>query len=217
MNNIVSMQQVRGDTFSISTDELLGLVKKEDFCIISGKIEITRDLALKLFAVTKIDTYSVSLQQVVANNNIETIYICKATVSRKGKSADGLGACSTKEISERGGGRIHHDALATAETRAYKRAIEAVVGLPFINELILKLFGSYDASNAHENAPKPKFPISPEDFLIKIMDAKALPHLYNIWEKYKDNLPTYSVDDKNAIIRAKNAKKEELSHDRKGN
>ena len=208
--SIVSLEKVRDETFEVSTDELIGsIVSKDDFVVINNKIEPKRDLALKLFTATRIESYHVELQQVVSSEK-ETVYVCKATVSRKGKVAEGMGACSTKEISDRGGGRIHHDALATAETRAYKRAIEAVVGLPFINEIILKLFGSYDAVKGVE-ADTPS--ITPDEFIQKIREAKAIPHLKNIWTKYQSNLKTYTSQDRESVVFEKNKRKEELSNE----
>ena len=215
MSNMISLEKVRGEIFEISTDELIGsIVSRDDFVVINDKIEPKRDLALKLFTATRIESYNVELQQVVSSEK-ETVYICKATVSRKGKSAEGMGACSTREISDRGGGRIHHDALATAETRAYKRAIEAVVGLPFINEIILKLFGSFDAVKGVE-ADSPS--ITPDEFVLKIKEAKALPHLKNIWTKYQGNLKTYTAEDRERVVFEKNKRKEELhSEQHRGN
>ena len=208
--SIVSLEKVRDETFEVSTDELIGsIVSKDDFVVINNKIEPKRDLALKLFTATRIESYHVELQQVVSSEK-ETVYVCKATVSRKGKVAEGMGACSTKEISDRGGGRIHHDALATAETRAYKRAIEAVVGLPFINEIIMKLFGSYDAVKGVE-ADTPS--ITPDEFIQKIREAKAIPHLKNIWTKYQSNLKTYTSQDRESVVFEKNKRKEELSNE----
>lgn len=210
MTNIVSIENIRKETFSVSPDELVGsVVKKEDFTVINGKIEPTRDLALKLFSVTKIEDYTCELQQVVSNEK-ETVYIVKAIVSRQGKKAEGLGACSTAEIDKRGGQtRHHHDALATAETRAYKRALEAVVGLPFINEIILKLFGGYETPKG-EKKETPQ--ITPDEFINKINEAKALQHLKNIWIKYGANLKLYTPQERLEVETAKNRKKEELLH-----
>ena len=211
MSNIVSLEKVRDETFEVSTDELIGsIVSKDDFVVINDKIEPKRDLALKLFTATRIESYRVELQQVVTTDK-EVVYTCKATVSRKGKVAEGLGACSTREIENRGsGGRIHHDALATAETRAYKRAIEAVVGLPFINEIILKLFGSFDAGKG-DKVDTPS--ITPDEFIQKIREAKAIPHLKNIWTKYQSNLKTYTSQDRESVVFEKNKRKEELSNE----
>lgn len=205
-NNIIALEKVKGDTFVVSPDELIGsIVTKQDFVSIQGKIEPTRDLALKLFSVTKVDDYTCELQQVVSNEK-ETVYVVKATVSRQGKKAEGLGACSTTEIDKRGGQtRHHHDALATAETRAYKRALEAVVGLPFINEIILKLFGGYETSKKKETQ------ITADELIKKIMETKTLSQLKNIWEKYiATNIKTYSTDDAEKIRKAKDKKKAEL-------
>jgi hypothetical protein len=209
MSNIVALNDIRQETFAVSPETLIGsVVKKEDFAIINGKIEPTRDLALKLFAVTKIDDYTCELQQVV-NTEKETVYIVKATVSRQGKKAEGLGACSTAEIEgrKRGDSRSHHDALATAETRAYKRALEAVVGLPFINEIILKLFGGYETPSGQKKETQS---ITPDELIQKIKEAKAMAHLKNIWQKYSANIMTYSTADAERVRQVKEQKKKEL-------
>lgn len=52
------------------------------------------------------------------------------------------GACSTEET-KKSHARAYHDACAVATTRAMKRGLEAVIGLPFINTMIKELFGGY--------------------------------------------------------------------------
>jgi hypothetical protein len=206
---IIKLDKLREGVFSLSTEEILdSVVRKEDFVIINNKIEPTRELALKLFAVTKIENYTCELQQVVSNEK-ETVYIVKATVSMHSKKAEGLGACSTLEIDHRAVDkrtgqpkeqtRHHHDALATAETRAYKRALEAVVGAPFINEIILKLFGGYEIKGEKKDTPS----ISPSEFKEKMKNAKALTHLKNIWNKYSKNLLLYTKEEREELVKLK--------------
>jgi hypothetical protein len=130
----------------INVEALVGrVVTREDFAEIDGKIEPTRDLALKLFNIAKLnyDTQLVNMMPVGS-----TILIAvKARVYQDNRAskkvAEGLGGCTTEETA-RSGKRAYHDALARAETRAFKRALEAAVGLPFINQLILRLFGAYE-------------------------------------------------------------------------
>lgn len=181
------------------------VITKEDFAIIDGKIEIKRDLALKLFALAKL-SYDTQVISSNAVNNAEVVYIVKAKVYKGDeKVAEGLGACSTKEVK---GSRIHHDALARAETRAFKRALEACVGLPFINEITLRLFGGYETRGGEK---KETPALSPEDFIFKIREATHIAHLQNVWTKYQANLMLYEKHDADRVRAAKEKRKQELS------
>lgn len=138
----------------VTTDEIINMkdvlkviVKEKDFAMIKDNIEITRDFALKLFKLGKL-SYDAEIQQVEHDGDFMVMMI-KATVSKNGQKAVGFGACSTEETAQKkSGARGIHDALATAETRAYKRALEMIVGLPFINEVILQIFGTYQNKKA---------------------------------------------------------------------
>ena len=175
------------------------VIKKDDFVTINGKVEITRDLALKLFHLAKLSYDTQVVSTTVNTQKGETVYVVKAKVYKESeKVAEGLGACSTAEVQ---GSRVHHDALARAETRAFKRALEACVGLPFINQVIERFFGAYEVEQTT---------ISAEEFVRKIREAKALPHLKNIWEKYKANLNSYSQQDRERVIMEKENKKLEF-------
>jgi len=202
MSNLVKLEDIRREVFSLSPEELIGsIVKKEDFAIINNKIEPTRDLMLKLAAVTKTKSLDTQLVNVTVKGQ-DTIYVFKAVITIGNKTASGHGACSTAEITgkRKGDSRAEHDAMATAETRALKRAFEEAVGLPFINEIILKLFGGYETPKGEK---KETPVISADDFIAKMREAKALPHLKNIWTKYQKNLLTYSEEDKERVIKAK--------------
>jgi hypothetical protein len=206
MSNIVRLDDIRREVFSLSPDELIGsIVKKEDFAIINNKIEPTRDLMLKLAAVTKTKNLDTQLVNVTIKGQ-DTIYIFKAVITIGNKTASGHGACSTAEITgKRKDSRAEHDAMATAETRALKRAFEEAVGLPFINEIILKLFGGYETP-AGEKKETPA--VTPDEFIEKLKTAKAMPHLRNIWMKYQKSLMTYSEEDKERVIKAKEEMKQ---------
>lgn len=209
MSNIVALDTVRKETFTVSPDELIGsVVKKEDFAVINGKIEPTRDLMLKLSSIARVSKLDTHLEQAVVKGN-QTIYIFKAVIVLNNKEYSGHGACDTSEIAGKHSSRLEHDAMATAETRSIKRAFEAAVGLPFINEIILKLFGGYETPKGEKkNTPQ----ITPDEFIKKIREAKAMPHLKNIWVKYAANLKLYSQQDRERVEIAKELKKEELSH-----
>lgn len=125
----------------------------KDFALIpnaGGKlVEPTRDLAMKLIAYFDLsyDTELISKEDKKLKNSkgqtmTGVMYTMKATVStREGVSSSGHGMASTLESHTVG--REDHDAMARAETRALKRAIEGRVGLPMINQIILKMFGGF--------------------------------------------------------------------------
>jgi len=212
---VIKLEDLRERVFSLSPDELINsIVKREDFVVVNGKVEPTRDLMLKLSAVTKTSSIDTQLVNVTVKG-IETIYIFKATITIGEKTASGHGACSTAEVTEKKGdnSRVEHDAMATAETRALKRAFEEAVGLPFINEIILKLFGCYEIKGEKKETPS----ISPSEFKDKMKNAKALPHLKNIWNKYSKNLLIYKKEEREELVKLKEEMKKilkEREHDR---
>lgn len=112
-------------------------------------VEPTRDLAMKLIAFFDL-SYDTELvykeEKKIKNSKGQTLtgimYTMKATVqTREGVSSSGHGMASTLESHTVG--REDHDAMARAETRALKRAIEGRVGLPMINQLIMHMFGGF--------------------------------------------------------------------------
>lgn len=209
----VPLEKIRSEVFNLTPEELIGaVVKKDDFAVINNKIEPTRDLILKLSAVTKTSNINTELVNVTVKGDA-TIYIFKATITIGEKTTTGHGACSTDELmARRKDTRVEHDAIATAETRALKRAFEEAVGLPFINELIMRLFGGYEKEKEKEQKEQaiPEHHISAQELIEKIREAKAMPRLKNIWEKYKGNLQHYSHEDALRVRQEKERKKEEF-------
>lgn len=111
-------------------------------------MEPTRDLAMKIIAFFNL-SYDMELLEVKGvkkrsskSSRTYTQYTMKATVTAPdGATASGHGIASTEQSYTEG--REEHDAMARAETRALKRAIEGRVGLPMINQLIMHFFGGY--------------------------------------------------------------------------
>jgi hypothetical protein len=196
----------------INAEALIGtVVTKEDFCVIDGKIEPKRDLALKLFNVAKL-SYDTQLLSTTPMGSIIVIAV-KARVYQDTRAAkkvaEGLGGCTTEETRS-SGQRAYHDALARAETRAFKRALEAAVGLPFINQLIVKLFGRYEV----EVEEKRKGWIAEEDFLRVLkgyIDQKVnVPQLENWGKECADLAGLLSEEGKTQLRRHYAARKERL-------
>jgi len=50
--------------------------------------------------------------------------------------------------------------------------------------------------------------VTPDEFIAKLKEAKAVPHLKNIWTKYQKNLMTYSDEDKQRVIKVKEEMKQ---------
>lgn len=153
--------------------ELLSIIHPPtDFALIPKQgfrgVEPTRDLTLKLLAFFgySIDTQIVEkaveekkLGKMTESTKRIVRYTVKAVVSdpRSGRSASGHGICGTDGSSINTAGREDHDALSVAETRAIKRAIEGLCGLPLINQLILHYYGKFTLRVDEANEVNKKF------------------------------------------------------------
>ncbi|MEM2265299.1 MAG: SWIM zinc finger family protein [Candidatus Hadarchaeales archaeon] len=132
----------------LSPRELVGkVVAKEDFVTIGGKVEITRSLALKLAALAQLSATS-ELLHFDADRAVVRVRL--ATL--QGRTVEALGACDRDELPPEDR-RSVHDVISRAETRAFKRALELAIGLPFINELIAQLFPQPQTNQAR---PQPQ-------------------------------------------------------------
>jgi hypothetical protein len=124
-----------------------------DFCLIRRNVEITRNFALK---AVKLGSYG---YEVVRRDYVTTGTVIHVAVDVKvwaagdpGRWITESGGCSTAEVEakakkDRKGTpeRAFHDALGIAITRALKRGLEGLVGLPFINIMIKEIFGAFEA------------------------------------------------------------------------
>jgi hypothetical protein len=212
------------DVVSSDIGDLAGIVSKNDFVRIDGKIEIKRDLALKLFSLSKL-SYEVSMLPARVIDK-EMIYYAKAKVffNNDSKTIEALGTSSTKEINCKGG-REHHDALARAETRAFKRALEMAVGLPFINQLIERVYssngnGGKGSGQKRNNkvALQPGYKKVEPGFLVKkIYEAKSITDLNKLLERYRDSFDSYPEKVKDAVYAAKELRVKKLRAGKRGN
>lgn len=117
-----------------------------DFCLIRSKsgqqnIEPTRDFCLKAVSVFELN-YEVVGEPTIYEKGNDTYVSRDVKVSIGDRYIIESGGCSTKETSS-SGSRAFHDALAKSVTRAMKRGLEALVGLPFVNMMIKEAFGTY--------------------------------------------------------------------------
>ena len=216
------------DVVSPDIGDLADIVSKDDFVRINGKVEIKRDLALKLFSLSKL-SYKVSMLPARVADD-EMIYYVKAKVflNDDSKTIASLGSCSTREIDCKNG-REHHDALARAETRAFKRALEMAVGLPFINQLIERVYstngnGSKGSGQKRNGYPKNKVALQPgykkvEPGLLvkKIYEAKSITDLNKLFDRYRDSFDSYPDKVKDAVYSAKEQRIKKLRAGKRGN
>ena len=128
-----------------------------DFCLVEGKIEPVKGFCLKCIKVAGLSVESESppvIQPVKLRDGGDDTMI---TVSVSIASADGprftlWGGSSIRECDNNGRNRrAIHDALARAQTRALKLAVETAVGMPFVNAILFQLFGGYEVRNAPED------------------------------------------------------------------
>jgi hypothetical protein len=215
------------DVLSPDIGDLAGIVQKDDFVNIGGKIEIKRDLALKLFSLSKL-SYEVSMlpARIIGD---EMIYYAKAKVflNDSSRTIASLGSCTTKEIDCKGG-REHHDALARAETRAFKRALEMAVGLPVINQIIERVYssngnGSNSSGQKKNGHPRKNVALQPgykkvePGFIVKeIYAADSITDLNMIIDRYKNSFDSYPEKVKDAVYAAKELRVKKLRSGKRG-
>ena len=122
-------------------------IHNRDFCFILNKktgsksIEITRDFALKTLHLAQLNYAPVSKQFVEHGNDLHVAADVKVW-DDEGEITE-TGGCSMSEVDKRKSQHPFNDMITVATTRALKRGIEAKTGLPFVNLLILELFGGY--------------------------------------------------------------------------
>lgn len=108
-----------------------------DFCIIEGSIAITRNFALKLAHLNTLNLHVRDPQ--FLDNGVCVV----GRLWNDKQQIEAVGACDFAEIK---GKRKMHDAATRATTRMLKRALETMVGLPFLNLLIKELFGGFEVT-----------------------------------------------------------------------
>jgi hypothetical protein len=115
----------------------------------NGHFDIQRGFALKAMRVFEFGkrntrtTTTVMPDGVVLVNTILEVY----EIGNPVRYTEVQGGCSTEETRSKGKSgntRAYHDAVAIAETRALKRGVEELAGMPIVNALIRDIFGGFD-------------------------------------------------------------------------
>jgi hypothetical protein len=129
----------------------------QDFCLVDGKIEPVKSFCLKCIYTAGLSLESEDAPQVapvkLRNGGDDSIISISATVySQGGPRYKVWGASSIRECDGYGKNkRTLHEALARAQTRALKIAVETALGKAFINEMIQTIFGGFEIHGSPAN------------------------------------------------------------------
>jgi hypothetical protein len=131
-----------------------------DFCLVEGKIEPVKSFVLKCVKMAGLSVESDRAPTVAAivrrDGSPDTLVSVAVKVFNESVSVQMMGSSSLYEVDTKGRNkRATHDAIARAQTRALKIAVETAVGMPFINMVLQKLFGGFEVSGAPEEEGVP--------------------------------------------------------------
>lgn len=135
------------------------LSHNNDFILLEGNIEPTRNYCLK---AANVAGYNFKVSQPTHNEHDGHLLVsvrCKVWDSESEVMANG--ACSTQETQagrKAKNTRGYHDAVAIAETRAFKRALELKAGIPFVNTMVAQLFGTFGVKRPEGEVPPQRTP-----------------------------------------------------------
>jgi hypothetical protein len=122
----------------------LNILSENDFASVNGRIEITRDGALKILSSLPISYELQTIEQSMDTDKAIVRVKLSIEFHKTGitRTTEGIGICEKWEL-EKNKSYSLHNLITKAETRAIKRAIESALG-GVINAVILQLFGSYE-------------------------------------------------------------------------
>lgn len=118
-----------------------------DFCLVEGKIEPVKNFCLKTQYVAGLSMANMKVDVTGEGNNTRCIATIKVWREGDDRSVTMSGASTVIECGAtrtKVNYRAFHDCVARAQTRAFKLALEAYMGFPFINLAIQMVFGTYD-------------------------------------------------------------------------
>lgn len=125
-------------------NKALSILNEKDFANVNGRVEITRDGALKILSSLPISYEVKTLEQELTSEYAKVRIRLSLEFHKTGikRETEGTGICEKWEL-EKSKNYNLHNLITKAETRAIKRAIETALG-GVINAVILQLFGSYE-------------------------------------------------------------------------
>ncbi len=135
------MQQKEISLYEAVVSKACSILNKNDFAAINGRIEITRDGALKILSSLPISYEIKTLEQELKPEYAKVCVRLSLEFHKTGikRETEGIGICEKNELKN----FSLHNMITKAETRAIKRAIETALG-GVINAVILQLFGGYE-------------------------------------------------------------------------
>lgn len=159
------------------------LLTEDDFVIVGNNIDITKDGLLKLLNTIPKYDLTVELASGSASMLNDEKVIVKAIIKTEERKAEGFGMATLSEVLERRrlNPRAEHDALALAETRAVKRAIEWLLGTAVVNMAVKRLI-SQGSIKVEEETMKAN--------ITKVFDATPNPNFkgYGYYRYPKDTV-----------------------------
>lgn len=125
-------------------NKAMSILSEKDFAEVNGRIEITRDGALKILSSLPVSYEIQTLEQEIKPEYAKVSVRLSLEFHKTGitRTTEGVGICEKWEL-EKSKSYSMHNLITKAETRAIKRAIEVALG-GVINAVILNLFGSYE-------------------------------------------------------------------------
>ena len=126
-----------------------------DFITINGKVEVVKNFCLKAQYIAGLSMANTDVQFQGDGKNLRVIAKVKIWKDDTGRSVELVGAATVRETLESKYGKVNrrafHDAVARAQTRAFKSTLEAFLGFPFINAAIQMVFGGFEMTGMPED------------------------------------------------------------------
>ena len=129
-------------------------IHNTDFIEIEGKIEPVKNFCLKAQYIAGLSVSNTGIDFQGEGINLRTVARVKIWKEGDYRSVEMAGASTIRECI---GSKTHpnrrafHDAIARAQTRAFKSALEAYLGMPFINYAIKMIFGGFEVVGKPED------------------------------------------------------------------
>lgn len=131
-----------------------------DFCLIEGKIEPVKNFCQKV--IFKAGLSMKSHEPIVTKGDNGNQFITVGvTLYKNEREITCNGGSSLHECRYPKNKRAFHDAVARAQTRGMKIAIESFMGFGFVNLIIQKVFGGFGINDKPENPADHGAPVQP--------------------------------------------------------
>lgn len=182
-----------------------------DFCEFKDKqnnrhIEAVKDFHLKVMFAANVSMRA--RDPIVVGVGADMVVTVGVTVWKEEREVTAHGGSSVQECGYPKNNRAFHDAVARAQTRAMKIAMEEFMGMPFVNMIIEQIFGGYTITNPQdegvrvevvpEEVPEGKIPSECAEIKRRIKKSMddALAHGWLLEAEYEDWKPRLNAASK---------------------